>query len=506
MPAARAAAAVVFCAAISKLLLHLYAGGHYGYFVDELYYLACSRHLAWGYVDQPPLIAVVTWAARMLLGESLFALRLFPALAGTAMVLLTALLARQMGGGRFAQALAAITALVAPGLLAMDGLLSMNAFEPLFWLGCASIALRIWKTGNQRLWLAFGAVAGLGLLNKYSMGMFAAGLVLGILLGPGRRDFARPWIWMGGLVALLIFLPNLLWNVQHHFPFLELQANIRRSGRDVPLGPISFFTQQMLLMLPLSVPVWGAGLWFYFGSARGKPYRALGWAWVFTALAIVLLSPRVYYLWPAFPVLFAAGGTMWESWLGTRFAPFRWGYVAIMAAAGAVLAPMAIPLLPVETYLKYARTVGLGPPKIETHRLGPLPQIYADQFGWPEMVATVARVYNGLAPEVRARTAIFGQNYGQAGAIDLFGPKYGLPPAISGHQSYFLWGPHGYTGESMIVMAGRKDDLERRFASVERVARVEHPYSMPYEHIDVFYCRGLKPSLAEIWPQVKRWD
>jgi hypothetical protein len=167
---------------------------------------------------------------------------------------------------------------------------------------------------------------------------------------------------------------------------------------------------------------------------------------------------------------------------------------------------MAIPLLPVESYIKFSRAVGIGPPKIETHRLGPLPQIYADQFGWPEMAATVARVYNGLAPEVRARTAIFGQNYGQAGAIDLFGPRYGLPPAISGHQSYFLWGPRGYTGDCMIVMAGRKDDLEKRFASVERVARVEHPYSMPYEHFDVFYCRGLKPSLAEIWPQVKAWD
>jgi hypothetical protein len=148
----------------------------------------------------------------------------------------------------------------------------------------------------------------------------------------------------------------------------------------------------------------------------------------------------------------------------------------------------------------------LQPPAIETHRLGPLPQLFADQFGWEEMAATVARVYDSLPPDVRPKTAIFGQNYGQAGAIDLFGPKYGLPPAISGHQTYFLWGPRGYTGESVIVLDGRQDDLETRFASVEKVASVYHPYSMPYEHFDVFYCRGLKQPLAEIWPQVKSWD
>jgi len=174
-----------------------------------------------------------------------------------------------------------------------------------------------------------------------------------------------------------------------------------------------------------------------------------------------------------------------------------------MAAA---LAPTLIPLLPPETYIRYAAATHLQQPRLENHKLGPLPQLFADQFGWEEMAVTVARVYNDLPPEVRPKTAIFGQNYGQAGAIDLFGPKYGLPPAISGHQSYFLWGPRGYTGESVIVMAGRQQDLESRFSSVQKVARVYHPYSMPYEHFDVFYCRGLKRPLSEIWPQVKNWD
>ncbi|MGD0457476.1 MAG: glycosyltransferase family 39 protein [Terriglobia bacterium] len=501
------ASALVLCISACKLLVHLYAGRHYGYFVDELYYLACSRHLDWGYVDQPPLIAVITWLARSLLGDSLPAIRFFPAVAGAAEVALTALIARELGGKRFAQGLAALAALVAPGFLAADSLLTMNAFEPLFWMGCAYLLIRIIKTGNPKLWIWFGMLAGVGLENKYSMLIFGAGMVVSLLLTPQRRALSSPWLWIGGALAFLIFLPNLLWNIHHHFPFLELHANIQRSGRDVPLGPLAFFAQEILTLLPLTLPIWLAGLWFYFFSKPGKPFRALGWAWVFTAAVIVKLSPRIYYLYPAFPVLLAAGSVMWESWLDRpRHQWLKLAYPALMVGAGAVFSPLVIPVLPPEMYIRYTKALHLQPPRLETHRLGPLPQLYADQFGWEEMTATAARVYNSLPPEVRAKTAIFGQNYGQAGAIDLFGPKYGLPPAISGRQNYFYWGPREYTGESVIVMEGQQQDLERRFASVERVASVYHPYSMPYEHFDVFYCRGLKQPLREIWPQLKNWD
>jgi hypothetical protein len=501
------ATALVLCISACKLLVHLYAGRHYGYFVDELYYLACSRHLDWGYVDQPPLIAVITWLARFLLGDSLPAIRFFPAVAGAAEVALAALLARELGGKRFAQGLAAIAALVAPGFLAADSLLTMNAFEPLFWMGCAYLVIHIIKTGNPKLWIWFGILSGVGLENKYSMLIFGAGIVVGLGLTPQRRALSSPWLWMGGALAFLIFLPNLLWNIHHHFPFLELHANIQRSGRDVPLGPLAFFAQEILTLLPLTLPIWLAGFWFYFFSKLGKPFRALGWAWVFTAAVIVKLSPRIYYLYPAFPVLLAAGSVMWEAWLDRpRHRWLKLAYPALMVGAGAVFSPLVIPVLPPEMYIQYTKALHLQPPRIETHRLGPLPQLYADQFGWEEMTATVARVYNSLPPEVRAKTAIFGQNYGQAGAIDLLGPKYGVPPAISGHQNYFYWGPREYTGESVIVMEGQQEDLERRFTSVQKVASVYHPYSMPYEHFDVFYCRGLKQPLKEIWPQVKNWD
>jgi hypothetical protein len=498
---------LVGCIAACKLLVHLYAGRHYGYFVDELYYLACSRHLGLGYVDHPPLIAFLTWIGRVLLGDSLPAIRFLPAVAGAAEVVFTAVIARELGGGRFAQAFSAIAVLAAPGILAGDGLLSMNAFEPLFWMACAWLLIRIVKTGNQRLWIWFGILAGFGLENKYSMLIFGGGLVLGMLFTPLRRSLASPWLWAGGALALLIFLPNLLWNWQHGFPFLELQANLRRSGRNVPLGPVAFFSQETLSMHPLALPVWLAGLWFYFASKRGRPFVALGCAWLFTAVVIVAMSPRVYYLFPAFPVLFAGGGVMWEQWLAA--ARWRWARVAwpaLLVVTGALLSPIVIPVLPPEMYIRYTRAMHLEQPRIETFELGPLPQLFADQFGWPEMVATVAGVFQNLPPDVRARTAIFAQNYGQAGAIDLYGPQYGLPHAISGHQTYFLWGPGDCTGESVIVMAGRQSSLEGAYESVRKVATVYHPYSMPYEHFAVFYCRGLKRPVKEVWPSVKRWE
>jgi hypothetical protein len=493
---------IVWLLAAVKLVVLLYTGQHYGYFRDELYYLACGRHLAWGYVDQPPLIALVAWLLQHTIGQSMFAIRLLPALAGAGEVVLAASIARELGGRKVAQMLAALPLLAAPGILGVQDFFSMNAFEPLFWLGCAWVVIRIINTGDQKLWLWFGVLAGLGLENKHSMLIFGAGIVVGLILTPERRLFASPWIWIGAGLAFLIFLPNLLWNIQHQFPFLEVQSNIRRNGRDAHLSPLSFFIEEILDMHPLALPIWLAGLWFYFFSAAGKPFRWLGWAWVFAAGVIVTLSPRVYYLFPAFPVLFAAGGVFWEAQVHWK----RYVWPAAIAASAIFIVPFAIPILPPEMFIRYANMMHFNQPRIENFKLGPLPQLFADRFGWPEMTAVVAGVYNNLPPETRSQTAIFAGNYGEAGAIDLFGPKYGLPAAISGHQNYFLWGPRDYTGESMIVMHGDQQDLESKFAQVQKVASVDHPYSMPFEHFDVFYCRGLKTPLIDAWPPVKRWE
>lgn len=493
--------------ALVKLLVLLYAARHYGYFVDELYLLACGQHLDWGYVDQPPLSPLIVQVIRLTLGDSLVAIRLLPALAGAGTVLLSGAMARELGGGRRAQILAALCALLAPGSLFMEHYFSMNAFEPLFWMGCAYLAIRIVRTGNGKLWLWFGALAGLGLENKHSMLIFGFGVALGLVLTRERRWLRSPWLWAGGAIAFLLFLPNLWWNVQHHFPFLELQANIRRNGRDVALPPLKFLAEETLAMLPLSLPVWLGGLWFFLFHREGKQYRLLGWASLATAGVIMAMSPRIYYLFPAFPLLFAGGAVVWERWLD---APrVRWVgpvYATLMVLMGALLAPITLPLLPPETYIRYAAAIHLQQPRIENHELGPLPQLFADQFGWEEMAATVAGVYNALPPETRHKTAIFAQIYGQAGAIDLFGPRYGLPPAISAHQSYFLWGPRGYTGDSMIVMDDRQERLEELFREVKKVAHVSHPYSMPYNHFNVFYCQGIRMPIGELWPKIKRWN
>jgi hypothetical protein len=499
----------VLLIAAGKLALHLYSGRGYGYFVDELGYLACARHLAWGYVDQPPLIAAIVRITQAALGNSLSALRFPAALAGAGTAVVTGMIAREMGGRRFAQCLAALCFVLAPGVLALDHFLSMNAFEPLFWMGCAYLTLRIIRTGNAKLWLWVGLLSGLGLENKHSMLIFGFGIVTGLALTRERRWLRSPWLWAGGAIAFLIFLPNLLWNIHNHFPFLELQANIRHSGRDAALSPIAFLGQETLALLPLSLPIWVAGLWFLFVDKEGKTFRVLGWAWLITAAVIMALSPRIYYLFPAYPVLFAAGSVAWERWLvGIRAQWIKPVYVTLMVLLAALIAPTVIPLLPPETYIRYAAATHLQQPRIENHLLGPLPQLFADQFGWEEMAVAVAGVYHSLPPEVRARTAVFGQNYGQAGAIDFFGPKYGIPPgsAISGHQSYYLWGPHSYTGESMIVMDDRPERLAEIFTTFRKVARVSHPYSMPYQQFDVYYCEGLKQPLSKLWPEVKKWD
>jgi 4-amino-4-deoxy-L-arabinose transferase-like glycosyltransferase len=498
------AGGIVLIIAAAKLIVHLFADHNYGYFVDELYYLTCSDRLDWGYVDQPPLVALILKLTRAILGDSLPAIRFLPAVAGAALVFLTGAIARELGGERFSQGFAALCALLAPGFLALDAFYSMNAFEPLFWMGFAYLIIRVVKTGNQKLWLWIGLLCGLGLENKYSMLIFGAGIVTGLVLTPERQAFRHKWIWIGGAIAGVLFLPNVLWNIQHHFPFLELQANIRRSGRNVDLNFLGFWGQEALSMLPLTLPVWLAGLWFFFSSA-GKHFRALGWAWLFTGIVIVVANPRIYYLFPAFPLVFAAGAVQWEQWTA-RVKWLRVAYSGLLLTAGIILAPLAVPVLPVETYIRYSNALHLGPPRIENNRLGPLPQIYADQFGWDEMAATVGRIYNGLPPDIRAKTAIFGQNYGQAGAIDFFGPKYGLPKALSGHQNYFLWGSRGYTGESMIILDDHQSTLERLFDHVEKAGYVEHPYSMPYQHFDVFYCRGMKKPLPELWPDLKQWN
>jgi Dolichyl-phosphate-mannose-protein mannosyltransferase len=488
---------------------HMLVSGRYGYFVDELYYLACSHHLAWGYVDQPPLIAVITWLERVTLGDSLSALHFLPALAAGLRVLLTGLIARELGARRFGIALACVCVAVAPIYLGLDSLLTMNVFESLFWMGAALIVLKILNGASQKLWLLFGAICGVGLLNKHSMLIFGFGLFVGLLLTSQRKQFTKPWIWLGGLIALLIFLPNLLWEIHRHFPTVELLRNVQQSGRNTEMGPGMFLLVQAFILHPLAAPVWIAGLFELLRDRDGKGWRVLGIAYVVLMVCMLTMHGRMYYSAPAYPMLFAAGGLVFERWF-TRLLSGRWlmpAYVALLVATGLILAPFAyFPMLTVDQYIAYSKLMHLAPVRLENHEMGPLPQIYADQFGWKEMAQVVADAYHNLPPAEQKSCGIFGQNYGQAGAMDFFGAKMGLPPAISGHQNYFYWGPHGFTGECLIVLGDRPERLRELFESVELVGTVTHPLSMPYQHFDVYLCRRPKfGDLEKAWPKIKRW-
>jgi|HubBroStandDraft_3_1064219.scaffolds.fasta_scaffold09359_1 hypothetical protein len=500
---------VVALLAAAKLVLHLATTGlfGYGYFVDELYYLACSEHLAWGFVDMPPLFPALTALLRAVCGDSLFALRLLPALAGAALVLMTGGMARDLGGRRFAQGIAALGVVAAPLWLALHSFHTMNALDQLFWTGAAWLVLRIVRDDRPRLWLAVGAVAGLGMLNKESMAFFLVALGAALLASRERRQLRSPWLWLGGLLALALYLPNLAWNVQHHFPHFEMLANIKRNGRDVQLPPLQFMVQQVLMFNPAALPLWLGGLGWLLADREGRRFRVLGLIYLAVMAEMFLLDGRPYYPAPAYPMLFAAGGVALERWLAARRSgAVRVAFAAALALSGALLAPLFAPLLPPATLIRYSAAIGMSQPRLENHRLGPLPQLMADRFGWREMAQEVARIYHALPPAERARAAVFGQNYGQAGAIDHFGPALGLPKAISGHLSYYLWGPRGYTGDVMIVLDDRPEVLGRIFRSVELAGHVSHPYSMPYQHFDVYVCRGLRLPIGELWPRIKRFD
>ncbi len=494
--------------ALAKLTLHVIVNGRYGYFRDEFDYLACGDHLAWGYVDQPPLVPFLMKITRLILGESLRSIRFLPALASSGAMVMAAMIARELGGRRFALLLTAVTMLIAPIYLSAGSLHTTNSYEPLLWVGCAYFAILAIKRNDPRYWLGFGVIAGVGLEEKYSIAIFCFGMVVGLLPTEQRRALWNRWMWFGGAAAFLIFLPNLLWNVAHHWPFLELMRNIKADGRDIELSPLQYFAQQILLLHPLSAPAWITGLAALLVARRFKAYRTLGWCYLVTFAAFVVLRGKNYYLAPVYPMLLAAGAVVIESAIDRSqrnwLKPVS---VAVLLAGGAWLAPIVLPVLPVPAFIHYVNTaLPFALPHSEKSHLGAvLPQHYADQFGWQEMVAKVAQAWERLTPEERPACGIFAQDYGQAGAIDFFGPRYGLPPALSGHQTYYLWGPRGYSGNCLIVVGDRKATLQREFERVEFVGTSDHPYALE-RNITVFIVHGAKfGSLEKIWPQLKQW-
>jgi len=491
---------VALCAA--KLLLHLFTSvRHYGYFRDELYYLDMARHLDWGYVDAAPLIAVYTKVA-MMMGGSLAALRMLPALAGAAVIALTILISRELGGGRYAQLLAGIAILLCPAFLALDSLLTMNAFEPLFWMGCIWVIARILRTGDSRLWLWFGVLAGLGLENKLSTLSFGFAVVLALLLTHHRREFARQWIWIAGAIALALFLPNIIWQIRHHFPTIEDLANVRREGKNVVLGPLAFVKEQIMDMHPILLPMWLAGLVWFLRDLR---WRLLGVIFAVFFVTMVVAHAKNYYVFPIYPMVFAGGAVEIERWLATRAGWTRMAVIAVIVLAALPAIPLVTWMLPPETLLAYQNAIGFKLSKAEVRQESLLPQPIADQFGWPEMVSEVAAIYNSLPPDERAKTGIWGGNYGDAGAINEFGLRYGLPRAWSRHQNHWYWGPPPQVYKNLILIQWGVEDVRENCTSFQAFEHY-HRFGMGEENTPIYLCRDVQFDIQKIWWHSHHWN
>lgn len=498
--------AAVYCVAVVRIVLYLIAAAHYGYFRDEMYYLACGEHPAWGYMDQPPLIAWIAWLLEHTIGVSLYALRLLPMLADVGTIVMTALLTRKLGGGRWAMFLASLAVLVAPIYLTLSQIFTMNAFDPLLWMLIAWLLVDLVQTSNEKNWLWIGVLTGITLLNKYGVLFLVAGFLFGIVFTQLRRSLVKPWFWMGFTVAALIALPNFLWQLHRNFPFVQLVTSVRANGRDVMLPPLPYLGQQSEMIGFVSSLLVILAFWFLM-SAQGRRYGILFWGFLSVLGCMLVLKGKFYYVAPVYPIVFAPGAVLFERLTeGRSLKWFRPVYALAMFLAGALIAPTAIPVLSIPRYIAYTKKLGIQQEKFEHQPEGKLPQLYADMVGWEDRVKIVADYVNSLPPEERKVTAIGASNYGDAGAVDLFGAKYGLPKAISTANNYWIWGPRDYTGQSLILMdEGSPEKYVEHCKALYLVACPNNPYARPDENRPIYHCVGLNPGLQWLWSRSKPW-
>lgn len=487
------------------LLVHLLFNAGYGINRDELYFIVCGQRLAWGYVDQPPLVPMLAAWSYALAGDWLTGFRLIPALALSGTVVMTAEFVRAAGGGRYAQWLAGLCTALALQFLAFGMIFSTDTFQPISWLACAWILVRLEQTKDERWWLAFGAVAGFSLLSKYMIAFYVVALAIGLLATSLRASLLKPWVYASAALGLVIVLPNILWQQAHGWPFIEL-GKAGASGKNIELSPWGFFTQQLLLMGPLAGPVWLAGLWAGARKPAFAVLRAVSIAYVLLFAFFVIDHGKASYLTPIYPVLLAMGAIAIERWMANAYA--RGAAVAAIAVSGAVIAPLAVPMMSEEAYIRYSTALGMTPAATAAEHLqqASLPQGFADMHGWPEMAAKIAEVYWSLPPKERAQAVFAGSNYGEAAAIDIYGSRLGLPPAISGHNNYWIWGPQGHDGSVVIEIGGTREQRLEKFRSVEFAGWIESPYAMPYEtHQPIWIERDLREPITDVWPKAKRY-
>jgi len=487
-----------------KLLLHLYVNtfAGYGIFRDELYYLACANHIGIGYVDHPPFSIFILSVWRTIFGDSVFAIRLFSALAGAATVFMSGLIVRRLGGRTFAIALTGIAAICAPILLAMFTLYSMNSIDILLWSVIAHLLLKMIREDKPRDWILLGVLVGIGLLNKISMGWLAFGILAGFLATKKRHVFLTPWPYISGLIALIIFSPFIIWNLTHDFAHLEFMRNAV-TEKYIGVSAFDFLAGQFVAMGPLAVIIWLLGVYYFLFDKIGMVFRILGIALLTVTLILVLNGhSKPEYLAPAVVIGIAAGAVLLERWFTRKsLAWLKIVLPALIVVCGIAMAPMATPILPVETFISYSKAVGFIPESNEGLELTELPQFYADMFGWENMARTVSDVYMSLSPEERATTIVLGTNYGEAGTIDYYRKKYPLPAVMAPHNNYWFWSEEFENKDiTTLIFIQREGADPYRFADdVVTADTVKSRYAINYENNrPVMILRNLKMTIREL--------
>ena len=486
------ATALLLLLAVIFIALHLATSAPYGFHRDELATLDDARHLDWGFVAYPPLTPAAGRIGLALFGISTLGVRVLPILALSLAVVLAGLMARELGGSRASQLLTALAVAIVPIVTIEATVLQYVSFDYLWGVLLTYLLLRLLNSDDPRWWLPIGAVIGLGMMTKYTMAFYVTGLVGGVLLTRIRRHLLSPWLWAGVALSLLIFLPNLLWQIRHQFISLDFLRDIH--ARDVRWGRTrGFLPEQLYVCVSLNLfPLAPMGLWFYF-TERGRKYRLLGWMFVVTFLVFLVAQARSYYVGPLYPALLAAGAVIWEAWAGSRSR--TWSRVIkrvtwVLVATGAVTSfALFTPISPINSRLWQIA--------------GKLHENFKEEIGWTDLVKTVAGVYDSVPAGERAGTGILAGNYGEAGAINLYGPQYGLPPAINGTNSNWYRSYPTDQPQTLIAVGLDTDFLKEHFETCELVAHNTNPNGVINEesrdHPDIYLCHHLRQPWPEFW-------
>jgi hypothetical protein len=480
--------------AVAVILLHTLTNGQYGFHRDELLTFSNARHLDWGYVVYPPMTPFLGRVELELFGTSLRGFRFFAAVAQGLVLVLTGLATRELGGKREAQLVAALAAGISGHALFSGSFMSYTSFDCLWWVLVAYFVIRFLKSDDPRWWVAIGVAIGLGMMTKYTMGFLVLGVVGGALLTPARRYLKSPWLWCGAGVAVLVMLPNLVWQIQHHFVSLEFLKSIH--ARDIRWGWTDYFLLNQLWKSanPVTVPLWCAGLWYLFAVPEGQRYRLLGWMYVIPLLALFAARGRDYYLAPAYPMLLAAGAVWGEQWMSSLNARSAVAVRRItwrtLFVSGLATAAVTLPVAPLNSaWWRVADYMNGGN--------------FNMQIGWPDVVETVAKIRDSLPVQERAGLGILAGDEGETGAVNLYGPAYGLPRAISGMNSNWLRGYGDPPPQTVIVLGEHRDFVEQNFESCELAGRLTNRYGIDNATIagytDVFVCRNLRQPWPEFW-------